>query len=326
LRRRDLIKAICGTAAVWPLATRAQQSAMPVIGFLSIGSPGPFAHTVAAFRRGLSEAGYVEGQNVTIEYRWVEGRNDRLPALVADMVSRHVAVIAVVGEIVISATKAATASIPIVFMTGGDPLRSGFIASYREPGANVTGATWFSIDPMEKRVGLIHELIPNVSIVGQLLDQSFPDSIRRMGSVETTARALGLDLIAFHTRTAADIDKAFTSLLQQGGRGLVVGPGGVHFSLREQIVASAARYAIPALYPFREFVEDGGLISYGNRLQDSYRWAGVYVGRILKGEKPAYMPVIESTAFELVINLKTATALGLNVPQRLLYTADEVIE
>jgi putative ABC transport system substrate-binding protein len=308
------------------MVARAQQPTMPVIGFLSIGSPGPFAHTVAAFRRGLSEAGYVEGQNVAIEYRWVEGRNDRLPVLVADLVSRRVSVIAVVGEIVISATKAATTSIPIVFMTGGDPLGNGFIASYREPGANVTGTTWFSIDPMEKRVGLLNELIPNISIVGQLLDQSFPDSIARMGSVDATARALGLHLIAFHTRTAADIDKAFTSLLEQGARGLIVGPGGVHFSLREQIVASAARYAIPVLYPFREFVEDGGLISYGNKLQESYRWAGVYVGRILKGEKPAHMPVIESTTFELVINLKTARALSLNVPQRLLYTADEVIE
>jgi putative tryptophan/tyrosine transport system substrate-binding protein len=325
MRRREFIAGL-GGAAAWPLVARAQQAATPVIGFLSIGSPGPFAHTVAAFRRGLSETGYVEGQNVAIEYRWVEGRNDRLPALVADLVSRRVAVIAVVGEIVISATKAATTSIPIVFMTGGDPLGNGFVASYREPGANVTGATWFSIDPMEKRVGLLQELIPNVSIVGQLLDQSFPDSIARMGSVEATARALGLHLIALHTRTAADIDKAFTSLLQQGARGLVVGPGGVHFSLREQIVASAARYAIPVLYPFREFVEDGGLFSYGNKLQDSYRWAGVYVGRILKGEKPAYLPVIQSTSFELVINLKTAKALDLNVPVQLLARADEVIE
>ena len=323
--RRAFIAALGGAAAFPPVA-RAQQPAMPVIGFLSIGSPGPFAHTVAAFRRGLSEAGYVEGQSVAIEYRWVEDQNDRVQALVADLVSRRVAVIAVVGQIVISATKAAATSIPIVFMTGGDPLGNGFIASYNEPGANVTGATWFSIDPMEKRVDLLHELIPNVSIVGQLLDQSFPDSIARMESVEATAHALGLQIIAFQTRTAADIDKAFTSLLHQGGRGLVVGPGGVHFSLREQIVASAARYAIPALHPFREFVEDGGLISYGNKLQDSYRWAGVYVGRILKGEKPAHLPVIESTAFELVINLKTAKALGVTVPQRLLYTADEVIE
>jgi putative tryptophan/tyrosine transport system substrate-binding protein len=326
MRRRAFIAAL-GGAAAWPMAVRAQQQpAVPVIGFLSIGSPGPFAHTVAAFRRGLSEAGYVEGQNVAIEYRWVEGRNDRLPALIADLISRRVALIAVVGQIVIAATKAATTSIPIVFMTGGDPLGDGFIASYREPGANVTGATWFSIDPMEKRVGLLHELIPNAPIVGQLLDQSFPDSIARMGSVEATARALGLHLMAFHTRTAADIDKAFASLSQQGARGLVVGPGGVHFSLREQFVTSAARYAIPALYPFREFVEDGGLISYGNKLQDSYRWAGVYVGRILKGEKPAHLPVIESTTFELVINLKTAKTLGLDIPPTLLARADEVIE
>jgi putative tryptophan/tyrosine transport system substrate-binding protein len=325
VRRREFIAAL-GGAVAWPVSVRAQQPAIPVVGFLSIGSPGPFAHTVAAFRRGLSEAGYVEGQNVAIEYRWVEGRNDKLPALVADLVSRRVAVIAVVGEIVISATKAVTTSIPIVFMTGGDPLGNGVIASYREPGANITGATWFSIDPMEKRVGLLHELIPNVSTVGQLLDQSFPDSLARMGSVEATARALGLHLIAFHTRTADDIDKAFTSLVQQGARGLVVGPGGVHVSLREQIVASAARYAIPVLYPFREFVEDGGLISYGNKLQDSYRWAGVYVGRILKGKKPAHLPVIESTTFELVINLKTAKKLDLEIPATLLARADEVIE
>jgi putative tryptophan/tyrosine transport system substrate-binding protein len=305
---------------------RAQQSTMPIIGFLSIGSPGPFAHTVAAFRRGLGETGYIEGKNVAIEYRWVEGRNDRLPALVADLINRRVAVIAVVGEIVISATKAATNSIPIVFMTGGDPLGNGIIASYREPGANVTGATWFSIDPMEKRVGLLHELVPTASTVGQLLDQSFPDSVRRMDSVEATARALGLHLIAFHTRTEADIDQTFTSSLEQGVRGLIVGPGGVHFSLREQIVASAARYAMPVLYPFREFVQDGGLFSYGNKLQDSYRWAGVYVGRILKGETAGHLPVIASTKFELAINLKTARTLGLEVPTSILLSADEVIE
>ncbi len=190
----------------------------------------------------------------------------------------------------------------------------------------MTGATWFSIDPMEKRVGLLHELIPNVSIIGQLLDDSFPNSIARMGSVEAAARTLGLHLIAFHTRTAADIDKAFTGLLQQGARGLIVGPGGVHFSLRDQIVTAAARYAIPALYPFREFVEDGGLISYGNTLQNSYRWAGIYVGRILKGEKPARLPVIESTTFELVINLKTAKTLGLKIPISLTGRAEDLIE
>jgi putative ABC transport system substrate-binding protein len=325
MKRRAFIAGL-GGAAAWPVVARGQQPDLPVVGFISIGSPGPFAHTVAAFLRGLSEAGYVEGQSVAIEYRWVEDRNERVPALVADLVSRRVAVIAVVGQIVISATKAATTSIPIVFMTGGDPLGNGFITSYREPGGNLTGATWFSIDPMEKRVGILHELVPNISTVGQLLDQSFPDSIARMGSVEATAHALGLHLIASHIRNAADIDNAFTSLLHDGARGLVVGPGGVHFSSREQFVASAARYAIPVLYPFREFVEDGGLISYGNKLQDSYRWAGVYAGRILKGEKPGQMPVIESTAFELVINLKAAKTLGLSVPQRLLYTADEVIE
>jgi len=322
--RREFIVTL-GSVAAWSLAARAQQPVMPVIGFLSIGSLGPFAHTVAAFHRGLRENGYVEGYNVQIEYRWTEGQNERLPALAADLVGRRVAVIAVVGDIAISAVKAKTLTVPIVFMSGGDPVRNGFVASLNRPNANVTGATWFSVDPMAKRLGIIHQIVPNATVIAHLVDQNFPASALHVAQVQEAARALGLQLIVLSVRTASDIDAAFTSHLQQAGA-LVVGPGGFHFSRRDQIVALAAHLAIPTIYPFREFAQDGGLISYGNRLQTAYQWAGVYVGRILKGEKPADLPVMQSTEFEFVINLKTAKTLGLEIPPTLLAIADEVVE
>ena len=326
MRRRDFITLLGGTAVAWPSAALGQQQAMPIVGFLSVGSLRPFTGTVAAFRDGLSETGYVEGKNVALEYRWAEGHNERLPTLAAELVSRQVTALAVLADIAISAAKAATARVPIVFMTGGDPVRNGFVASLNKPGGNVTGATWFSSDPMAKRLALLHQLVPHATVVGQLLDENFQDSVSHINDVQKGARALGLQLIVMKARTAADIDSAFNSLSEQGVHALVTGPGGLTFSRREQIVALAAKYEIPAMFPFREFAEDGGLISYGNKLQDSFRWAGVYVGRVLKGEKPADLPVIESTRFELVINLKTAKVLRLEVPPTLLAVADQVIE
>jgi putative tryptophan/tyrosine transport system substrate-binding protein len=274
----------------------------------------------------LSETGYIEGRNVAIEYRWAAGKNERLPEMAADLVSRRVAVIAVLADIAVSAAKAKTMTIPIVFMTGGDPVREGFVASLNQPGGNITGASWFSVDPMAKRLEILHQVVPNAAVIAQLVDLNFQDSVSHVAEVKEAARNFGLQLVVLVSRTANDIDTAFTSLLQQGAHAIIVDPGSLHLSRREQIVALATNHAIPAIYPFREFAMDGGLISYGNRLQDSFYWSGVYVGRILKGEKPADLPVIRATKFELVINLKTAKALRLETPPTLLATADEVIE
>jgi putative tryptophan/tyrosine transport system substrate-binding protein len=326
MRRREFISLLGGAAAVWPLAVRAQLPAVPVVGFLSIGSVRPFAHEVAAFRQSLSEVGYVEGHNVAIEYRWAEGHNERLPELAADLVSRQVSTIAALGNVAISAAKAQTTTIPIVFMTGGDPVKDGFVASLNRPDGNITGATWFSPDPMTKRLDLLHQIVPNAVMIAQFIDENFSDSVLQIPAVKKVANALGLQLVVLGGRTPSDIDTEFASLLQQGASALSVGPGGLHFNQREQIVALANRNAIPAIYPFREFADEGGLISYGNKLDDAFHWAGVYVGRVLKGEKAANLPVIQSTKFELVINLKAASALGIKIPATLLALADEVIE
>ncbi len=307
-------------------AARAQQKAMPVVGFLSIGSLRPFAHEVTAFQQGLSEIGYVEGHNVAIEYRWAEGHNERLPELAADLVSRQVSTIATLGNVAITTAKEQTATIPIVFMTGGDPVRDGFVASLNRPSGNITGATWFSPDPMAKRIDLLHQIVPNAVVIAQFVDQNFSDSVLQMPEVKKAANALGLQIVVLGGRTSNDIDTEFASLLQQGASALAVGPGGLHFNQREQIVALANRYAIPTIYPFREFADEGGLISYGNKLDDAFHWAGVYVGRVLKGEKTANLPVIQSTKFELVINLKTARAQGTKFPATVLALADHVIE
>jgi putative tryptophan/tyrosine transport system substrate-binding protein len=324
VRRREMMT-LLGGATAWPLAARAQQP-MPVIGFLSVGSLGPFAHEVAAFNRGLGEKGYIENHNIRTEYRWAEGHNERLPAFAADLVIRRVAVIATLATVAIAAAKAQTTTIPIVFLTGGDPVKDGFVASFNRPEGNITGATWFSPDPMAKRLELLHQIVPNAAIVAQIIDQNFEDSVRQVPQIEDAARRLGLQLIVLGNRTASDIHTAFTSLLQRGASALVVGPGALHFNQRDQIIALATEHAIPTIYPFREFAEDGGLISYGNRIQTAFQWAGVYVGRILKGEKPADLPVMQSTEFELIINLKTAKLLGLEIPPMLLAIGDGVIE
>jgi putative ABC transport system substrate-binding protein len=325
MRRREFITLI-GGAATWPLAARAQQPAMPVIGFLANGSPEPNASIVKAFRKGLSEAGYVEGQNVTIEYRWAENQADRLPALAAGLIDRHVAVIVTRSDLAAFAAKAATTTIPIVFTSGGDPVRTGLVPSLSQPSGNVTGVSWFSTDLVPKRLGLLHELVPNAAVIALLVDQNQADSVSQLREMQEAARAFGLQLVVSNVRTASDIDTAFAAVLQQRAGALVVGAGNLFTDRREQLIALAAHHAVPAIYSDREAVTKGGLVSYANNQPDALHRAGVYTGRILKGTKPADLPVERATRFELIVNLKTAKALGLTVPQNLLVAADEVIE
>ena len=325
MRRREFISTLGGAAVAWPLAARAQQ-ASPVLGFLSAVSPGPFAQRVAAFQQGLRETGYVEGRNVTIDNRWAQERYDRLPALAADLVSRRVDVIVTYTDAAALAAKAATRTIPIVFINGGDLVRAGIVPSLNHPGGNVTGASFFGVDLAAKQLSLLHEFIPNAAVVGFLLDQNVPDAVAQVPSVQEAARKLGLQLIVLHTRTATDIDTAFATLVRERTGALVVGTGALLTNQREKIIALAARHALPAIYPFREFTADGGLISYGNNVPDSFRQGGAYAGRILKGDKPAELPVILSTKFECVINLKTAKAMGIEIPPNVSARADEVIE
>ena len=325
MRRRDFITLI-GGAATWPLAASAQQLAMPVIGFLSGVSPGPFAQRLAAFRQGLNETGTIEGKNVAIEYRWAEGQYDRLPALVTDLVGRRVAVIVAYTDAAALAAKAATTTIPIVFLSGDDPVKLGLVQSLARPGENITGVSWFGIDFVPKQLSLLHEIVPNAAVIALLVDLNVPDAASRVSEVQAVARTLGLQLVVLNARTASDIDRAFASLVRDRASALVVGAGGFLVSRRNQIITLAARHAIPVIYGFREYSADGGLVSYGNDIPDAFRRAGVYTGRILKGDKPADLPIERTTKFELVINLKTAKALGLNVPRSLIAGADEVIQ
>ncbi len=299
---------------------------MPVIGFLSAVSPGPFAQRIAAFHQGLNEAGYVEGRNVAIENRWAEEQYDRLPALAADLVGRRVVVIVTYTDAAALAAKAATTTIPIVFVNGGDPVRAGIVPSLNRPGENVTGVSFFGVDLAPKQLALLHEVVPNAAVIALLVDQNVPDAVTRVPAVQEAARILGPQLVVLKIRTASDIDTAFATLVRERAGALVVGTGALLTNQRKQIIALAARHALPTIYPFREFTADGGLISYGNNVPDSFRQAGVYAGRILKGDKPADLPVILPTKFEFVLNLKTAKAMGIEIPPAVSARADEVIE
>jgi putative tryptophan/tyrosine transport system substrate-binding protein len=325
MRRRELIF-LLGGAMTAAHALGAQQKAMPVIGYLSGASPGPYAPFVAAFHRGLTETGYVEEQNVAIEYRWAEGRYDRMPALAADLVGRTVDVIAAGGDTAVLAAKSATSTIPIVFFSGSDPADRGLVASLARPGGNVTGVTFMTGELMPKRLELLTELVPQARVIALLVNSNKQGDESMMRDVQEAARAKGVQLHILKAGTDSEIDAAFASLVQLHAGGLVVSPDAFFGSRRDQLVALASRHAVPAIYEWREFAAAGGLISYGSSLTDTWRQVGIYAGKILKGAKPADLPVQRPTIFELVINLKTAKALGLTVPPLLLATADEVIE
>lgn len=322
MKRRQFIQLIAAGVAAWPLTVCAD---MPVIGYLSARSPEDTGHLVEAFRKGLGEAGFVEGQNVIVEYRWARGQQDRLPDLAADLVRKPVTLlVSTGGEAAALAAKGKTSTIPIAFIIGGDPVKLGLVATYQRPGANATGITILTATLEPKRLELLRELLPNVSTVGALLDPNFPPYEAQLRDLREAARALGLQIQDFRVSDDAAIDKAFETIASQniGAVIVVAGP----FFDRDKIVALAARHAVPTMYHFREFAEAGGLISYGIDSRVTYRQIGVYAGGILKGEKPADLPVRQPTKFELVINLKTAKALGLKVPLTLQVAADEVIE
>jgi ABC-type uncharacterized transport system substrate-binding protein len=327
MKRREFITLLGGAAAAWPLAARAQQPMIPVIGFLESKSPDDSAHIVAAFRRGLNESTFIEGRNVTIEFRWAHGQNDRLAALAVELVRRQVAVIATFDIASAFAAKAATTTIPIVFNTSIDPVAAGLVASLNRPGGNVTGITSLNTVVISKRLEMLHELVPAARIIALLVNPATPKPTEATTTdAQAATRTLGLQLHVVTASSPRDIDTAFTTLAQQGAAALVVSSDALFNSRSEQIAALAARHAIPAIYPAREYVAAGGLISYGTSLSDIYRQVGLYTGKILKGEKPAELPVQQSTKVELVINLKTAKTLGLTFPLTLLGRADEVIE
>jgi putative tryptophan/tyrosine transport system substrate-binding protein len=326
IRRRDFITLLGGAAAGWPLAARAQQP-IPVIGLLNASSPESVAHLVAAFRQGLSETGYVEGRNVAIEYRWAEGRLDRLPPLAADLVGRQVAVISAFDTPSAIAAKAATTTIPITFAVGSDPVKLGLVTSLNRPGGNISGVSYLNVTLAAKLLGLLHELVPGAARIG-VLDDPSNSAISELfvSDVRAAASAIGQQIEVLHASNGRDIDALFASLAQKPVDALLVSAGSLFFDRRVQLVTLAAFHRVPAIYPWREAAVAGGLMSYGTSLADARRLAGAYTGRILKGEKPADLPVMQSSKFELVINLNTAKAFGLSFPTVLLTIADNVIE
>jgi putative ABC transport system substrate-binding protein len=324
MRRREVIILISSVAA-WPLAARTQQPAMPVIGFLRSATLADAAHLVTAFRRGLKETGFVEGENVAIEFRSAENQPDRLPALVAELMQRPVD--AIVGNSASAlAAKAATATVPIMFVSGIDPVQDGLVASLNRPGGNVTGVNFLVVAVAAKRMELLHQLVPKATTIAALVHRNSPQAGAERSDLPAAAQAMGLRLIILELDSERDFEAAFATLVRRGAGALFVGGSAFFHSNRERLVALAARHAMPASYPLREFATAGGLMSYGPSITDAYRQVGIYAGRILKGEKPADLPVMQATKFDFVLNLKTAKALGLEFPPTLLALADEVVE
>jgi putative tryptophan/tyrosine transport system substrate-binding protein len=326
MRRREFI-ILLGGAVTWPLPARAQQTGIPVIGFMGSESPEPYADRLGAFRRGLQETGFVEGQNVAVEYRWAQGQYDRYPELAAELVRRQVAVIAATGgEPSPQSAKAATKTIPIVFTANGDPVKQGLVTSLNRPGGNVTGVTVFGDVAVAKRLQLMHELVPQAAAIAYLMNPSNLNSDTELAAAREAARARGIEILIHRATNEHEIDTAFAAMAQQQTQALVGGSDPFFYFKRDQLISLAARHRIAMIFYLPRFARDGGLIAYGNSLTDMYRLVGVYIGRILKGEKPADLQIIQSSKFDLVINLKTAKALGLTVPFGLLNAADEVIE
>jgi putative ABC transport system substrate-binding protein len=326
IQRRDFITLLGGAAAGWPVASRAQQTAMPVVGFLAGESPELQEGHVRAFRQGLSEQGYIEGRNFAVEYRWAEGQINRLPTLAEDLVRRQVAVIVAFGTPPALAAKGATSTIPIVFDTGGDPVELGLVSSLNRPGGNLTGLTSLNVEIGPKRLELLHELVPTARIVALLVNPTNPNGATLSREVQAAAGTLGLQLHVLDASTERDFDLAFATLAQVHAGGLVIATDGFFLGQSELLAAHVVRHRVPAIFAYHEFAAAGGLMSYGGSVTDQYRLLGVYAGRVLKGEKPADLPVQQGTKAELIINLKTAKALGLTVPLPLLGRADEVIE
>ena len=327
MRRREFITLLGGAMASWPVTARAQQSKLPVVGFLGIAAAAEWAHFVAAFRQGLHEVGYEDGRNVVIEFRWAEGQGARMPELATELASRQVSVfVASTGISAARAARAASASIPIVFVMGSDPVALGLVASLNRPGGNTTGVSFLLNVLAAKRIGLLRDLVPTATVIGLLVNPDNPNAQADIAAAQEAARSLGQQTHVANARTERELDAAFASLVQQHVAALFVASDPMFVSRRDQLVNLAASHALPAIYDRRELAAAGGLVSYGANFAEAHRLAGVYAGRILKGEKPADLPILQPTKFELVINLKTAKALGLNIPDKLLITADEVIE